>query len=192
MDRITLKTKTDPEWAEIALRDLDSLLIDHAACERKAAATGMSLVVKYPEYPSLTEPLVRFTREELDHFLQVSQVALSRGLRLRSDAKDPYAVYLHLHCRPGKDERLLDRLLIAAMIEARSHERLGLIAERLSDPALKTLYTRLVRAEGRHKELFIELAEGIFPPAMVAERLAEWLEIEAKAIAAQPFGSRVH
>lgn len=153
---------------------------------------GMSFVVKYPEHPLLIEPMVRFAREELDHFQQVSRFALGRGLSLRSDEKDAYAVALHAHCRTPRAERLLDRLLVAALIEARSFERLSLVADHLEDAELKALYRRLTRAERRHKELFVDLASRIFPAPTVSSRLERLLDAEAVAIAAQPFGCRVH
>ena len=187
-----LKTATPREWAENALKNFDALLLDHAACERKAAAMGISFVVKYPDRPALIEPMIRFAREELEHFQQVCRLVVERGLTLTSDTKDEYVNLIHKRVRSPRDERLLDRLLVASVVEARGHERLGLITELLTDPYLKSFYQRITEAEGRHRNFFIGLAENYFPTATIQKRLEEFLEIESQAIAAVPYRCALH
>lgn len=156
--------------------------MDHAACERKAAATGMAFVVRYPDRPHLLGPLIAFAREELEHFHRVYELIEARGLRLQPDVPDPYLAALRPHVRVGRDERLLDRLLLAGVVEARGCERFGLLAERLEPGELKTFYEELTRAEARHHGLFLRLARRTFPAEEVDARLEAWLDIEAEAM----------
>ncbi len=189
---VTLKVATPPQWADVALRDFDAFLLDHAACERKAASVGMMFVVRYPDRTPLLDPLIHFAREELEHFHQVYRLIAARGLRLQPDYRDEYVNLLLKEVRKGRDERLLDRLLICAAIEARGSERLFLVAERLTDVPLKTFYTRLARAEDSHKDLFVNLSLKLFPKELVLPRLDALLDVEAAAIQAVPFRAAVH
>lgn len=189
---VELRTKTPPEWTEAALADFDSFLIDHAACERKASAVGLSFVVRYPDRPLLIEPMIQFAREELEHFHQVFRWIEQRGLQLAPDYEDEYVSRLMKAVRTGREERLLDRLLVSSVIEARGHERLSLIADALPEGELKNLYARLSRAEAHHRSLFVELALHYFPEKEVSERLAFFLDLEADSIAKVPFRAAVH
>ncbi len=189
---LKLLVATPPEWVGVALRDFDAFLLDHAACERKASAVGMSFVVRYPDRTQLIEPMISFAREELEHFHQVYRLVEARGLQLAEDTADPYVNELMAAVRTGRDERFLDRLIASSVIEARGHERLNLVTEALEDPSLKSLYQRLTRAEDRHKDLFIDLALLYFPEEVVMKRLDFFLELEAKAIQAVPFRSAIH
>ena len=187
-----LRYTTPPEWAQTALKDFDAFLLDHASCERKASAVGMSFVVRYPDRALLLEPMIQFAREELEHFHQVYRVIESRGLQLSEDAPDHYVNTLMEKVRTGRDERFLDRLLVSSVIEARGHERLCLVAEEIEDPKLKQFYHRLARAEGHHKDLFLEIALLYFKPEVIQERLNYFLDLEASAISAVPFRSAIH
>ncbi len=187
-----LKEATPREWALQAIQNLDALLLDHAACERKAAAMGISFVVQYPDRPKLIDPLIGFAREELEHFQQVCRVIVARGQSLGEDKKDDYVNLIHRHIRTTRDERLLDRLLAASVIEARGHERLALLETVLDVPELKALYGRLARAENRHRDFFLELAELYFSKETIAKRLAFFIEVEAEAIRSVPFRSAIH
>lgn len=189
---LTLKWDTPGEWAPIALRDFDSFLLDHAACERKASAVGLSFVVRYPDRALLIDPMIQFAREELEHFHQVYRLIESRGLQLVEDSQDVYVNQLMKHVGTGRDQRFLDRLLVSAVIEARGHERLSLVAAALGEPKLKAFYDRLTRAEGHHASLFLNLASLYFPGEMVQERLVSFLALEAKAISSVPFRSAIH
>lgn len=187
-----LLSRTPPEWTDVALRDFDAFLQDHATCERKASAVGMSFVVRYPDRPALIEPMIQFAREELEHFHQVYRLLEARQLRLPDDEQDIYVNLLLANVRTGRDERLLDRLITSSLIEARGHERLTMVADRIEDPTLKNFYARLSRAEGHHKNLFVNLALNFFSESVVRKRTEELLVFEAKAIESVPFRSAIH
>lgn len=187
-----LKTATPPEWAPIALSDFDAFLVDHASCERKASAVGMSFIVRYPDRREILEPMISFAREELEHFHQVYKIILRRGLSLWTDEEDPYVNLLMKTVRHGREERFLDRLLVSSIIEARGHERIHLVADHLEDADLKAFYRRLARAEEQHKAFFVEMASLYFPAAVLEPRLEELLEMESKAITQLPFRSALH
>ena len=128
---LDLRFKTPPEWLTVVFADFDAFLLDHAACERKAAATGMSFVVRYPDRSALIEPLIEFSREELEHFQIMYRIIHARGLRLADDYKDPYVNALRSQVRNGGEGMLLDKLLVAGIVEARGCERLFMVAEAL-------------------------------------------------------------
>lgn len=153
---------------------------------------GMSFVVKYADRPKIIDPLIHFAREELEHFQQVCRILVKRGLTMDRDEPDPYVVRLHRSVRDGREDRFIDRLVVAAVIEARGTERLGLLAARIEDPELKSLYRRLTRAEDRHKDLFLTLAGHYFSEGVIQDRLDYFLDEEAAAIAAVPFRSAIH
>jgi tRNA 2-(methylsulfanyl)-N6-isopentenyladenosine37 hydroxylase len=192
MGLYNLQWATPPEWAAIALQNFNAFLIDHASCERKASAVGMSFVVRYPDRTAIIEPMIHFSREELEHFHQVYRLIQERNLILERDEEDPYVGLLMKEVRYGRDERFLDRLLASSVIEARGCERLHLIANTLEDDRLKNFYARLARAENSHTDLFLEMASIYFPAEIVQSRLNEWLEIEAHAIQSVPFRSAIH
>lgn len=187
-----LRTPTDPRWAQCVMDDFDAFLVDHAACERKASATGMSFVVRYPDRPAILDAMIEFAREELEHFHRVYRVIASRGLRLGPDTPDPYVGALRAWVRAGRDERLLDRLLVAAVVEARGCERFGLVAQALPDGELRALYQELTRSEARHHGLFVRLARECAPNEVVEERLAMLLDAEAEIVAALPLRPALH
>jgi tRNA-(ms[2]io[6]A)-hydroxylase len=189
---LELKVSTPRDWAPVALGDFDAFLLDHASCERKASAVGMSFVVRYPDRALILDAMIQFAREELQHFHQVFRLIAERGLVLGQDQEDEYVNLLMKHVRNGRDERFLDRLLVSSIIEARGHERLSLVADALEDPELKHFYYRLARAEGSHKELFVELAQKYFPAEIVVKRLDELLAAEAQAITSVPYRAALH
>jgi tRNA 2-(methylsulfanyl)-N6-isopentenyladenosine37 hydroxylase len=187
-----LRTATPAAWTEVVLADLDAFLVDHAFCERKAAATAMVLVNHGGDRPELVRAMIELAREELEHFRLVHEVLLSRGLRLGRDGKDPYVALLMKEVRTGRDTHLLDRLLVAGLVEARSCERLGLVAAALPGGELRALYEELTRAEARHHALFVRLARQAFDPAGVEARLDELLDAEAAIAAGLPLRAAVH
>ena len=183
-------TRTDPRWGPMAARQIDRVLVDHAHCEKKAASQALALVSGYPERERLVRELSALAIEELRHFRSVLVLLRRRGLGLGRDLGDPYARALHGHARRGT-ARLLDRLLIAGLIEARSSERLDLLGRALGTSDLAGFYTRLARAEAGHAELFRGLA-ATYAPDEVSARLAELARAEAEIVSALPLEPRIH
>ena len=189
---IQLRYQTPDAWTQGVLADFDAFLADHAACERKASATGLNFVVRYPDRIEMIGPMIAFAREELTHFQQAWAWLKKRDLRLVSDEKDAYIRRLLLHVRTAGDERLLDRLIMASVVEARGHERFGLVAAALPEGKLKAFYVSICESEGRHAGFFLEMAALYFDDETIAGRLDEFLEYEATAIADLPFRAAVH
>lgn len=187
-----LRKKTDPVWIDVVKENFDTFLLDHAACERKASATGINFICRYPNRPSIVDPMLRLAREELLHFHQVARLILKRGLLLTSDEKDPYVNALLKKLRNGREEHFLDRLLVFGIIEARGTERFGIVAENLKDEELSKFYSQLTDAESRHHELFTELALQFFKIEEVEERLNQLLDDEAKIVGEIPIRPAVH
>lgn len=189
---LPLVNPTPDAWVELVLANFDEFLLDHAACERKASATGMSFVVRYPDRQELLEPMIAFAREELEHFHQVYRLIAARGLTLRPDSKDPYVEPMIRWVRGGRDDRLLDRLVMGGVVEARGCERFGLVAEALPAGELKDFYAELTRCEARHVGLFHRLARGCFAREQVDARVAELLALEGEIIAGLPLRPALH
>ena len=191
---LDLRCKTPPEWLPVVFADFDSFLLDHAACERKAAATGMSFVVRYPDKTALIEPLIEFAREELEHFQIMVRIIHARGLTLGDDYKDPYVNALRSQVRNGGEGMLLDKLLVAGIVEARGCERLFMVAEALAAKGsdLAQAYLDLARAEARHHGLFFRLARSFFADPVIDERAAQLLDYEAELVGRLPHRAAVH
>lgn len=190
-----LLSSTHPRWFAACARDLGGLLSDHLHCERKAAENALGLVRRYPHRGSSIAQLSRLAHEETSHVVQVAALMARRGLAPRTDTPNRYARALLAEVRGREPERLLDALLVAAFIEARSHERLELLARGFAtqgDGELADLYTALAGAEERHAEIFVELAAALVPAAELDARLAELGAHEAAVLAALPLASRVH
>jgi tRNA-(ms[2]io[6]A)-hydroxylase len=191
---LDLRVATPRAWVEIALANLDALLVDHAACERKAFSTGMSLVSSYPTLTPLVTAMIDFSREELEHFRVMHRILVARGLTLAPHAPDPYARALVARIRRGEDATLCDRLLVAGIIEARSCERLLLLADALPehDAELAPVYLELARAESRHHGLFLRLARRLCGENAALERARELLDFEAEVVSRLPLRAAVH
>jgi tRNA-(ms[2]io[6]A)-hydroxylase len=191
---LDLRFATPPAWLDAVFADFDAFLLDHAACERKAAATGMSFVVRYPDKSALIEPLIEFAREELEHFQIMYRVVHARGLILADDYKDAYVNALRSQVRNGGEGMLLDKLLVAGIVEARGCERLFLVADALRerDAALADIYLDLARAEARHHGLFFRLARACFPDDVIDPRAAALLDFEAELVQKLPHRAAVH
>ena len=170
---------------------MDAVLVDHAHCEKKAATSAMSLVVGYPEFEELVRRMSALAVEELQHFRAVYERIVQRGLALGRDQGDPYAQKLMALARANQG-RLTDRLLLFGLIEARSHERLELLATHLEAPDLKRFYGDLAEAESRHAALFRELACLYDDAEAVDERLSQLATVEANIVAALPIEPRIH
>ncbi|MEZ4401117.1 MAG: tRNA isopentenyl-2-thiomethyl-A-37 hydroxylase MiaE [Kofleriaceae bacterium] len=184
-------TPTSPAWVAVALADLDTVHQDHLHCERKAAQSALSLVRSYPERADLVLAVSRLAHEETAHVVQVTQLLARRGVTPSLDFGDDYAAGLRERCRRQEPGRLLDRLLVFALIEARSAERLGLLADAIPDPATAALYQGLATAEVRHRDTFLELAAAVEPAGWRA-RLDELAAAEAELIARLPVRARIH
>jgi tRNA-(ms[2]io[6]A)-hydroxylase len=192
---LSLRSSTHPRWFEAAARNLPALLSDHLHCERKAAENALSLVRRYSADARAALALSRLAHEETSHVIQVAELLASRGLVLRPDAPNRYARGLLAELRPREPAHRIDALLVAALIEARSHERLGLLERGFAaagDARLSAFYRALSTAEERHAEIYVELAEEVAPPGAVADRLETLALREAEILADLPFGPRVH
>lgn len=189
-----LAAPTDPSWTARAREHLPEILLDHAHCEKKAASMALSLIFRYPERPELVVPLSRLAREELAHFEEVVAVMRARGLEFRRQTPSPYAAQLMAAVRKHEPARLLDTLLCCALIEARSCERMQLLAEALEDPALAKLYRGLLACEARHFSSYVELARGlgIVSDSEVQARLGELALHEAAVLRGEPGEPRMH
>jgi tRNA-(ms[2]io[6]A)-hydroxylase len=174
------------------MADFPAVLIDHAHCERKAATSAIALVNWYPSHDVLVRRLAKLAQEELRHFREVHKLIVARGLKLTRDSGDPYVQQLLKHVRTPEAQRRTDRLLVSSLIEARSSERLQLIADALGDDELGAFYKALATAERGHYTLFVELAALYDDEAVVQARLAELAAAEADIVASLPVEPRIH
>src|SRR2546425_2998560 len=189
---LSLASTTGPAWVVRACAHLDEILLDHAHCEKKAASSAVSLLFKYAERQALLVPLSRLAREELAHFEEVLAALTARGIRFRHLVPSPYAADLLRAVRTHEPERLVDTLLCSALIEARSCERMRLLAGALDDPALAALYHGLLAAEARHHHTYVDLATAVAPETQVRARLRALAAREASVLAAAPPPPRLH
>ena len=194
MNHWNLKLSTTScEWLQSVQNNFDAFLIDHALNERKASASAMTLVAHYPDRAELVKVMIELAIEELNHFKQVMKIVASRNLIIENEKKDPYVNELRRHMKKNDSGAyLLDRLLSGAVIEARGEERFSLLAENLSDQALKSFYAQISASEARHFCLFLDLADKYFLRKTVEDRLSEWIEIEKVAIESLPITNRLH
>jgi tRNA 2-(methylsulfanyl)-N6-isopentenyladenosine37 hydroxylase len=190
-----LRSSTHPRWTAVCRSHLGALLSDHLHCERKAAENALGLVRRYPSNHSFTERLTRLAHEETAHLVQVTLLLAERGLTIAQDAPNRYTRALFSLVRGREPDHRIDALLCAGLIEARSHERLSLLATAFAadgETQLADFYRALGNAEERHAELFVDLAAETAPRAEVEGRLDELALQEAEILAALPFGPRVH
>ena len=187
-----LREPSSKAWLDAVLSDFDSFLLDHAACERKASAMALTFVVRYPDRDPLLDPMITLAREELTHFHRVFKILRQRNLQFRKDEKDPYVNTLLKQTRRGREEELMDRLLLAGVVEARGNERFEQIAEALEEGPMKVFYEDIARSEARHADLFVDLARALFPEADIDGRLSFWLDREVEAIRAVPPRPALH
>lgn len=173
------------------MSDLDAVHADHLHCERKAASSALSLIRSYPERADLVREMARLAHDETRHVIQVSQLMARREQPAAYDFGDDYAVALRDHIRKREPDRLLDRLLVFAVIEGRSAERLELLSKSLTDDKAAQLYASLASAEVRHRDTFLALARDIAPDTW-HQRAAELAAIEADILADRPIVPRIH
>lgn len=179
-----LQLPTDPRWVNLAALSLEEVLTDHAYCEQKAATSCISLIQRYSERERLVNELAPVVTEEWGHFRLVLAELHKRGLKLGRQRKDEYVNALMAFQKKGghPDERLLDQLLLMALIEARSCERFKRLSEGLDDAYLRKFYRRFMESEAGHYTLFIELAETYLDKELVRRRWREWLDFEGGVI----------
>lgn len=191
--RPDIQVESPPAWLEAVLADFDSFLIDHADGERKASAFALGLVAKYPMLTKIIPPLIDISVEELEHFQQVYTLLHARGLQLPIKiVKDRYILELNRLCRADRMERLMDRLIIGAVAEARGLERFKLVAEALEDPELKRFYKRLWASEAKHSGAFLDLAAAYFDRDEVWTRAQWFMEREAEILLNLPIRPALH
>jgi tRNA 2-(methylsulfanyl)-N6-isopentenyladenosine37 hydroxylase len=190
-----LKLPTDPRWVNIAEKSIEEILVDHAYCEQKAATSCISFIVKYPDHTKLVETLAPIVTEEWGHFRMVLRELAKRGHELGPNRNDDYVIQLKKNERTGhtRDRQLMDKLLINALIEARSCERFRLLSLHINDDELKAFYHELMISEAGHYVTFVELAKEYMPEDVVEKRLEELLLAEAEIIKNLVWrGDRVH
>ena len=181
---VDLKTKSSKEWVKTALSNLPDLLADHADCERKASAMAMSFVAKYPDRIEIIPELIDIAVEELQHFQQVYAIMNKRGFMLKNSMpEDLYVKQILTYCRTGKEERFLDRLLVASVVECRGAERFKLLYENIeNDEELKNFYHDLWASEAKHGNIFVKFALNYFDEKAVYLRLDYLVNEEAKIL----------
>jgi len=183
---LCLKCDTNPEWIDAVKRDLITTMIDHAHAEKKAAATGLALINKYPDKTELALEMSNLVEEEIDHFRTVLKILDRKGVTLTKDTGDDYVKALFTQMNKNEPVRLLDHLLIAGIIEARSCERLQILEENIEDEELKKLYHDLFPTEAGHYMMFVKLAKMYFNDETVDKRLNELSEFECTVIKSLP------
>ena len=177
-----LKLPTDPRWVNIVEKNIDDILTDHAFCEQKAASTAISLIVGFPEYTELVSEMTALVREEMGHFKMVHDLIIARGQTLGRDRKDSYVIALLSFFPKGgsRTTQLVHRLLIAALIEARSCERFRLLSEELEDADLREFYKKLMISEAGHYTMFLKFARQYGDRKEVDEKWESLLVFEAQ------------
>ena len=180
-----LKLPTDPRWVNIVEKNISEILTDHAYCEQKAASNAISILISYPEHTELVDTLLSIAKEELTHFEMVHQKIKDRGYQLGRERKDEYVNDLYPFIRKGYQRHivLVDRLLFAALIEARSCERFKILSEEISDEDLRNFYRELMISEANHYTTFIGFARKYSKGLDVDKRWKEWLDYEALIVA---------
>ncbi len=176
-----LKLPTDPRWVDIAEKNIEEILTDHAYCEQKAASTAISLIVGFPEKTELVREMIALAREEMGHFHMVHEKLLERGYALGRERKDHYVLELMKFFPKGgsREDHLIHKLLIAGLIEARSCERFRLLSEHIADDDLAEFYRKLMVSEANHYTLFLKFARQFGDRERVDRKWQELLDYEA-------------
>lgn len=190
-----LKMPTDPRWVNIAERNLEEVLIDHAFCEQKAASNAISMIVQYPFYSDLVEEMSAVAIEEMQHFDMVHQKLLERGYKLTFERKDPYVGDLVKFLKSfsgSKDFHFVNQMLFAAIIEARSCERFKILSTELEDEDLRAFYKGLMESEARHYMTFIRFAKKYGGNVNVDEQWQKFLDFEASLMEKYGTSETIH
>ena len=196
-DKFTLglELPTDPRWKDIAQKNIHDILVDHAYCEQKAASSCISLIVQYPEREKLVEALTPVVKEEWEHFERVIGDLKKRDFGLGQQRKDEYVEALSKFIKKGgsREEHLVEKLLMNALIEARSCERFKILWKNISDADLAEFYHELMISEAGHYKNFLQLAKEYYPEDLVMKRWSEWLQYEAELMQKlEVRGDRMH
>lgn len=190
-----LKLATDPRWVNLAEKSIEEILTDHAYCEQKATSTNISLIQLYPEKQFMVDKLIPVVHEEWTHFKLVLDELKKRNLSLGIQRKDKYVIELQSFTLKGgsREDRFLDKILMSAMIEARSCERFRLLSLHIKDDGLKQFYHKLMISEAGHYKLFIVIAKKYCDNKIVEKRWEEWLQYETTVLKNMELrGDRVH
>ncbi|KEY17922.1 tRNA-(ms[2]io[6]A)-hydroxylase [Kaistella antarctica] len=188
-----LRLLTDPRWANIAEGNLEEILTDHAWCEQKATTNAITIITMCPEYPEIVTELLKIAQEELEHFQMVHEIIKKRGYQFGRERKDDYVGQLFKFIVQGtRKEYIIDRMLFAAMIEARSCERFRVLTENIKDEELKTFYKDLMISEAGHYTTFIGFARQLGDVEKVNQRWEEWLDYEATIIKSYGVKETIH
>ncbi len=185
-----LKLLTDPRWANIAESNLSEILTDHAWCEQKAASNAITLITQNPEFEDLVHELTAIAIEEMEHFKMVIEIIQARGYTLGRERKDDYVGQLMKFAKKdgSRNMAFIDRLLFAAMIEARSCERFRVLSKNIEDQELATFYHELMVSEANHYTTFLNFARKYSTDVDVDKRWKEWLDFEGELI--QSYGTK--
>ncbi len=180
---LDLACESSQEWIDCVMSDFNAFLQDHADCERKASAMAMSFVAKYPNRTEIIPELIETAIEELEHFQQVYDLLKNRGVQLGHQiGEDPYVKALIKRCHSGRNERFMDRLLVASVVETRGAERFRMVSEAQDDPIMHRFYKVLWASEAKHGHLFVKMALNYFEKEEVYKRLEWWIVQEAEIL----------
>jgi len=174
------------------MADFDTFLQDHASCEKKASGMALSILAHYPDKPDIVSAMGDLAVEELSHFREVLRLLSARSIAPAADTKDAYINALNKYIRRAPEFFLLDRLLVAAIVEKRGHERFCIVEHALTEGAERRFYAAIVASEKRHYQLFMALARRYFEAKFVDLRLAELLALEAKIVCTLPLRAALH
>ena len=190
---IDITVPSKQEWVDAVMADFPSFLQDHIDCERKASAMAMSFVAKYPDRKEIIPELIEIGIEELEHFQQVYELMEKHGIPLQhSIGADPYLKKLLKLCHSGREERFMDRLLVASVVETRGAERFRLVSEAQKDPEMHRFYKILWASEAKHGHVFVKMALNYFDEKTVYDRLAWWIEREGEIIDSLEIRAALH
>jgi tRNA 2-(methylsulfanyl)-N6-isopentenyladenosine37 hydroxylase len=189
-----LKLLTDPRWANIAESNLEEILTDHAWCEQKAASNAIFLITNNSEHLEFVQKMSEIAVEEMQHFKMVADIIEQRGYTLGRERKDDYVNQLMKFCKKdgSRNTSFIDRLLFAAMIEARSCERFRVLSKNIEDTELAKFYHELMVSEATHYTTFLGFARQYAEDVNVEKRWAEWLEFEGELIQSYGKSGAVH
>lgn len=190
---LEVSVESSQEWVDTVMNDFDSFLQDHANCERKASAMAMSFVAKYPDRKEIIPELIETGIEELEHFQMVYEVMKARNIPLPHEiGQDHYVKKLLEKCHSGREERFMDRLLIASIVECRGAERFRLVYENLEEGDLKKFYHMLWASEAKHGNIFVKMALNYFEEEKVYTRLHQLNVYEGEVITSLPLKPALH
>ena len=190
---LEIAVPSSQDWIDCVLNNFDEFLIDHADCERKASSMAMSFVAKYPDRLEIIQELIDTGMEELEHFKDVYTIMESRGISLPDKmGEDKYVKDLIKLCRHTREERFIDRMCVASVVETRGAERFKMVADHIEDPELQSFYKRLWTSEAKHGHIFVKMLLNYFPEDKVYPRLEYLTEKEGEIISALPIRPALH